>query len=217
MISVIDYGVGNWGAVLNMFKRLGIAARVIRTPAEVMEASKIILPGVGAFDAGMQRLHEAGLVEALNRRVIEQGIPCLGICLGMQLLTRSSEEGVRPGLGWIAASTVRFKFGAEEKTLKVPHMGWNYIKVCKASSLLPADVERRRFYFVHSYHLVCDNHDDVLATCDHGYEFTAVIERGHIMGAQFHPEKSHRFGMKFLQAYAAWGESSLTSTAAPLA
>lgn len=201
MISVLDYGVGNWGAIINMFKKIGAPAQAIRSPEEVLRAEKIILPGVGAFDAGISKLRESGLAEALEQRVIVEKIPCLGICLGMQLMTKGSEEGSLSGLGWIKANTVRFKL--EKKIdLRVPHMGWNYVGVQKESTLFPDTNETNRFYFVHSFHLDCEDRADVLATCSHGYDFVAAIQHEHIMGVQFHPEKSHKFGMKLLANFA---------------
>lgn len=202
MISVLDYGVGNWGAILNMLKKIGAPAKAIRKPEEVMTAEKIILPGVGAFDAGISKLNESGLAEALNSRVIKDQVPCLGICLGMQLMSQGSEEGSLPGLGWIKANTVKFKIKPDSE-LRVPHMGWNYLGIQKTSALFPDISEVNRFYFVHSYHLNCADNADVLATCSHGYNFVAAVEHKHIMGVQFHPEKSHKFGMKLLANFAA--------------
>jgi glutamine amidotransferase len=203
MITIIDYGMGNLGSILNMCRHLGIPAETSGDPATVVRAEKLILPGVGAFDAGMEKLDQSGLREALDQRVVRENAPILGICLGMQLLARRSEEGVRPGLGWIAADVVRFQSPeGRQPPLQIPHMGWSHLTPRLDSRLfagLPADP---RFYFVHSYHVVCDQPGDISATTEHGGTITAAIERGHILGTQFHPEKSHRFGMQLLRNFA---------------
>jgi glutamine amidotransferase len=201
MITVVDYGMGNLGSILNMLKKIGAGARVAPDPEGVMAASKLILPGVGAFDNAMARLESLGLVDALNQRVLQDHVPVLGLCLGVQLLTRRSDEGVRPGLGWIAGETVRFKLPAGSG-LAVPHMGWNYVKPARAHCLLEAEAEPPRFYFVHGFHLSCDDPADVIGTTEYGYEFPTVIGRGNIAGVQFHPEKSHSFGMRLLRNFA---------------
>ena len=198
MIVVIDYGMGNLGSILNMLKKVGAQATISSDSAVIGAADKLILPGVGAFDAGMQRLHELNLVETLTRRVTREHTPVLGVCLGMQLLTQGSEEGDLPGLGWIEGRTRRFAFGPEHGGLKVPHMGWNTVS-CKKEAPLFAGLEPdSRFYFVHSYYVRCARREDVLATTTHGVEFDSAVSRGNIMGTQFHPEKSHRFGMAVL-------------------
>lgn len=203
MITIIDYGMGNLGSILNMCRHLGIPAEISGDPATVVHAEKLILPGVGAFDAGMEKLEKSGLREALDQRVVRENAPILGICLGMQLLARRSEEGVLPGLGWIAADVVRFRSPeGRQPPLQIPHMGWSHLNPRLNSRLfadLPADP---RFYFVHSYHVVCDLPDDIAATTDHGGMITASIEHAQILGTQFHPEKSHRFGMQLLRNFA---------------
>ena len=202
MITLIDYGMGNIGSVVNLCRYLGIPAEVTSDPATVARATKLILPGVGAFDAGMINLEKSGLKLALHQRVIDQNTPILGICLGMQLLARRSEEGVLPGLGWIAADVVRFRFPPDQKPpLQIPHMGWSHLAT-KPGSRLCADLPAEpRFYFVHSYHLVCDHPSDVAATTEHGGTITAAIECGHLFGTQFHPEKSHRYGMQLIRNF----------------
>jgi glutamine amidotransferase len=202
MIAIIDCGIGNVGSVANMFRKLGVAAVVSGEPAAVERADKLVLPGVGAFDHGMNQLRASGLIPLLERRVLLEKTPILGICLGLQLYTRGSEEGDCPGLGWLPASTVRFRFSGEKERLRVPHMGWNTVEPARAD-VWPSLTGQARFYFVHSYHIECDFADDVLATCSYGYAFVAAARRGNIAGVQFHPEKSHRFGMAVLRDFAA--------------
>jgi glutamine amidotransferase len=202
MITIVDYGVGNLGSIINMLKKVGAKAQASSDPDVLRQAEKLILPGVGAFDAGMKKLDETGLVPVLNELVFEKKVPVIGLCLGMQLMTKRSEEGKEAGLGWIDAETVRFKFGAENAHLKVPHMGWNTLDICRQHPLVADLGPESRFYFVHSYHIVCADGADVVANTDYGYPLAAVINRGNIMGAQFHPEKSHKFGMQLLKNFA---------------
>ena len=201
MIVVVDYGMGNLGSIANMLKKIGAAARISSDIPEIEGADKLILPGVGAFDNGMIKLHELGLVDILNTKVLQDKTPILGLCLGMQLFTQESEEGELAGLGWFEAQTVRFKFDKDQQGLKIPHMGWNYIQVQKPSRLFEGMPEESRFYFVHSYHPVCQNQRDVLATTVYGYDFPSIIMRDNILGAQFHPEKSHKFGMRLFKNF----------------
>jgi glutamine amidotransferase len=161
----------------------------------------LILPGVGAFDAGMKRLAELNLIDLLNDKALNQKTPTLGVCLGMQLLTRKSQEGVLPGLGWIAGETVRFHFDSQHAHLKIPHMGWNTITLQKPGALFAGLDATARFYFVHSYHVACDRADDIVTTTEYGYAFVSALERANIFGAQFHPEKSHKFGMRVLKNF----------------
>jgi glutamine amidotransferase len=199
-ISILDYGLGNAGSISNMFRKIGASAAMAATPAELGSASKILLPGVGSFDAGIRALEARGLVEPLLERA-RAGIPILGICLGMQLLARASDEGALPGLGLFDARCQRFQMPAAS-ALKVPHMGWALLARQRDSRLLRGLDESARFYFVHSYHVVCADRQDVVATSDYGGAFVSMIERGNVMGAQFHPEKSHRFGMQLLRNFA---------------
>ena len=201
MVVIINYGMGNIGSISNMLKRIGAEAVVSSNPQEIRKAARLILPGVGAFNNGMDNLNNLGLTFVLNEMVIQQKTPILGICLGMQLMTKSSEEGSRPGLGWIDATTVRFKCGKEEQNLKIPHMGWNVIQWRKESVLFKDMPEEPRFYFVHSYHAVCNDKEDILATTSYGYDFVSAFQKGNIIGVQFHPEKSHKFGMQVLRNF----------------
>jgi glutamine amidotransferase len=199
VITIVDYNMGNLGSIRNMLKKLGVDSRITSEPALVANAEKLVLPGVGAFDAGMENLERCGLIPVLNKRVLEDRVPILGICLGMQLMTRKSEEGKRPGLGWIDAHVVRFNGGP---ALKVPHMGWNLVaptRTCPLTDPLPA---QPRFYFVHSYFVRCGVPDDVLLTSSYGENFHSGFWRGNIYGVQFHPEKSHKFGMALLANFA---------------
>lgn len=200
-ILIVDYGMGNIGSLINMFRRVGAEAEVAGDAASVARARKLLLPGVGAFDAAMERMAALGLDDALRKRAAE-GVPVLGICLGMQLLTNSSEEGNRSGLGLIPAKTKRFP---RDPSLKVPHMGWNVVRSVRPSGLTDwmRDEEETRFYFVHSYAVHVEQSRDCLLTARYGIEFAAAINRGNVYGAQFHPEKSHRFGMSLLSAFAA--------------
>jgi len=201
MISILNYGLGNTGSVLRMVEKAGGTAIKISSPDEIHQAEKIILPGVGHFDRGMDLLQEKAFVTEIQA-VARQGTPILGICLGMQLLFDSSEEGTATGLGLISGKVI--KFNDPTKALPIPHMGWNEVDVCKENPLIPTYLEKEtkpRFYFVHSYHAVCQNIEDVLATVHYGTDVTAAVSRGNIYGAQFHPEKSHRFGMDMIKRF----------------
>ncbi|MGY2196681.1 MULTISPECIES: imidazole glycerol phosphate synthase subunit HisH [Pseudomonas] len=198
-ISVIDYGCGNLASVVNMIQHVGAEAQIIRSPEQLADAGKLILPGVGAFDHCMGNLRDAGWVDPLKQAVFEHYVPIMGICLGMQLLTRGSEEGQLPGLGWIDATARRFR--PEGAVLKVPHMGWNEVHQVRADILLPPSENPRRFYFVHSYRVECSDPADVLLQCEYGETFVAAFRRANIWGFQFHPEKSHRFGMELFRHF----------------
>lgn len=200
MITIVDYGSCNVGSIVNMLKKIGAESCVASRPDDIVTATKIILPGVGAFDNGIKNLHSRGFTEPLTRRVMEDRIPVLGLCLGAQLLTTGSEEGQLPGLGWLNARTVKFRFPHEEGALKVPHMGWNTVHIEKPSALLLNLPEPARFYFVHSYHLIADPGLIVTST-NYGYSFASGVQQGHIAGFQFHPEKSHKFGMQLFRNF----------------
>jgi imidazole glycerol-phosphate synthase subunit HisH len=202
LITIVDYRIGNLNSIANMLKKIGVPAIVTSSPDDIRRARKLIMPGIGAFDAGMEQLTASGLIPLLNEKVLNQKTPILGICLGMQLMTRRSEEGQRPGLGWIGATTRRFD-RTIDPTLKIPHMGWNVAKPVKPSQLLDNCPDEPRFYFTHSYYVHCENPGDRLLTVEHGAtSFDAGFEHGNLMGVQFHPEKSHRFGMWFLKNFA---------------
>jgi glutamine amidotransferase len=200
MNILLDYGVGNLASIFNIIKRLGGRVAISRDRSELNNAKKIIIAGVGAFDHGMTNLRQGGWIDALNEAVLVRKIPVLGICLGMQLMCRSSEEGILPGLQWINAHVKRFKL-PPDSNLKIPHMGWNTVNVVKPNPLIATDEGEQRFYFVHSYHAICINHQDILATVYHGYEVTAAFSHENIFGVQFHPEKSHRFGMALMKKF----------------
>ena len=200
MITIIDYNVGNLGSIRNMLKKLGVDSEVSSDPQRIAAADQLILPGVGAFDTGMDSLHRSGLVPLLNERVLQARVPTLGICLGMQLMARRSAEGERDGLGWIDAEAVRFE--PADTSLKVPHMGWNRVYPQRPSPLLDGLPAEPRFYFVHSFHVRCNNPNDVLLTSHYGIDFHSAFEHGNVWGVQFHPEKSHKFGMRLLQNFA---------------
>lgn len=200
MIGIVDCGLGNVASIQRMFEAADHDADIIASPAEIRSCEKLVLPGVGAFDAGMRLLEEGGWIGSLNDAVIERRTPLLGICLGMQLLCRGSEEGERPGLGWIDAD-VRILDVAGDARLKLPHMGWAVTQARHDNPLLPADGQERRFYYVHKYRVECDREDNVLATATYGRPFTSAVRRDNIFGVQFHPEKSHRFGKELLSRF----------------
>lgn len=197
MVAIINYGVGNLSSIQNMFKKVGVPAVITADLEEISKAEKILLPGVGSFDHGMSKLTQSGLLPTLEKKALVERVPVLGICLGMQMLTRSSEEGTLPGLGWVDAVTKRFR-----TDLKIPHMGWNTLEIKDSSSVFKdMDPTESRFYFVHSYHVVCNHEADILAQTSYGCCFTSSLNKDNIFGTQFHPEKSHKFGMKLLKNF----------------
>lgn len=202
MIVIVDYQMGNLGSILNMFRKLGIPAVISRDAAEIARADKLILPGVGAFDRGMTGLNQLGLVPVLNRKVLEERCPILGLCLGMHLMTRASEEGSLPGLNWIRADTRRFAFDPPQPGLRVPHMGWNTVRIDRPSPLVADYDEPPRYYFAHSYYVRCDDAANVIGTTTFGFDFVSIVGEGNVFGTQFHPEKSHKFGMRLLSNFA---------------
>lgn len=203
MITIVDYGCGNLGSIQNMIKKIGGKAQISSDALQIASADKLILPGVGAFDTGIKNLHDKGLWDVLNKRVLEDKIPILGICLGMQLMTKSSEEGVLSGLSWIEAETKRFDFDNLSEKRKIPNMGWNYIQLKKSSILFNGMYENPKFYFVHSYYVNCNQQEDVLAQAEYGNIYDCAFEKDNIFGVQFHPEKSHKYGMKLLENFTA--------------
>ncbi len=204
MIVVIDFEMGNVGSILNMLKKIGVEAMLSINPEDLLKADRIILPGVGSFDEGMKNLIRLGLIPNLEQAVHDRKIPILGICLGMQLFLAGSEEGKIPGLGWIQGKNVRFKLDNISTKIKIPHMGWNNLNFKSPSNTFNTLGIAERYYFVHSYHALCDNPENVLATTFYGYDFPSAIIKNNIIGTQFHPEKSHHHGMAFLTRFAYW-------------
>jgi len=200
MIAIINYGLGNLASIQNMCKRLSIEAEITNNPEKISQASKLILPGVGHFEKGMENLHASGLTPLLNELVIEKERPILGICLGAQLMTKHSQEGDVDGLGWIDATTIRFD-QSKNNGLKVPHMGWSEIHLTKKNPLWLDLPPEPRFYFVHTYHFLFKNKEEISATSIYSYDFACAFKKENIFGTQFHPEKSHKFGMKVLENF----------------
>jgi glutamine amidotransferase len=185
-----------------MLKKIGVKAKISRDESDIALASKLILPGVGSFDHGIENLRSARYFSTLERQVLINKTPILGVCLGVQLFAERSEEGVLPGLGWIKGSVVKFDSEkVRNASLKIPHMGWAEINLKKKSMLFADMFPDPRFYFVHSYHFLCSNQDDELLTAHYGYEFTAGVESTNIVGVQFHPEKSHKYGMRLYENF----------------
>lgn len=201
MIVIVDYGMGNVASVANMIRKVGGEAKLSASPDEVRRARKLILPGVGAFDAGVTALAERSLDHAVREAVGANGAVLLGICLGMQLLFESSEEGALPGLALLRGRVRRF--AGTEPPVRVPHMGWNLARPVGETRLFANDSETPRYYFVHSYHAECADAGDVSAITTHGYDFACAVERENVMGVQFHPEKSHRYGMALFERFRA--------------
>lgn len=202
MITIINYNAGNIKSIQNMLKRIGVKSCISSSVEEIEQAEKLILPGVGHFDYGMNNLKQSGLVDVLNKKVLIDKVPLLGICLGAQLLGNKSEEGVEKGLGWIAMDVVKFDKANIPADLKIPHMSWTEIESNKKSALLEGLDNESRFYFVHSYHMNPKDKNDVLTTSKYGYDFVSGVQKENIYGVQFHPEKSHKFGMRLLENFA---------------
>ena len=199
MIAIVDYDIGNLGAVANMLQRLGFRCVITADPEVIGQAERLVLPGNGAFDACMRALRSTGLVPLLEKRVLEDRVRLLGICVGAQMLGRESDEGDEPGLGWLNMNVRRIP---DRLGVRVPHMGWNDVEVHQNQPLTVGLDERPRFYFVHSYYLVPDDPSDVLMKTTYGIEFAVAVANGNIAGVQFHPEKSHRFGKQLLAGFA---------------
>ena len=203
MITIVDYGMGNLGSIKNMFKYIGVEATIESDVDKIKNASKILLPGVGSFDTAMKKINETDFKEVLNEKALKEQVPVLGICLGMQLLTNSSEEGTLPGLGWIDAKTISFKDRIDKK-YRIPHMGWNIVNKSNDSLLTNGfeEFEETRFYFVHSYFVKVEDEINSMLKTHYGVKFDSAIQKDNIYGAQFHPEKSHKFGMKLFENFA---------------
>lgn len=202
MIAIVDFDIGNISAIVNMLQRLGIACCVTKDSQEIEQADHIILPGNGAFDACMKNLRASGLIPVLEQQVLKRCVPLLGICVGAQMLGNGSAEGVEPGLNWLQMRVERFP---DQPDLRIPHMGWNHVEATKTNHLLTDSMALdTRFYFVHSYYMKPQNPAEILLSAHYGVNFAAGVVRSNIVGVQFHPEKSHRFGKKLLSAFASW-------------
>lgn len=199
MIVVVDYGAGNLRSIVNKIERIGAKTIVTSKTSIIAKADKIILPGVGHFATGMENLKRSNLIPILNKKILKEKTPILGICLGLQFFSLWSEEGNVKGLGWIKAKTKKFNF--PNNNLKIPHMGWNTLKIERKSPLFNSIQRDARFYFVHSYHVCCQDSRDILATTHYGYDFVSAIQRENIYGTQFHPEKSHQAGMQIIRNF----------------
>ena len=202
MTGIIDYGLGNVKAFANVYNNLNIPIRIVDQPSKLKNIDRIILPGVGSFDYAMQKLEASGMRQVLDDVVLKDNIPVLGICVGMQILGNSSDEGDQPGLGWIDASVIKFDFSNVKKSLIIPHMGWNTIQSINNNSLFKDLDDEVSFYFLHSYYFQCNKKNDIIAISDYGGEFTCAVNYRNIFGIQFHPEKSHHNGVKLLNNFA---------------
>lgn len=203
MITIISYGLGNIRAFVNVYERLHIPVSVAETADDLKAASKIILPGVGAFDHAMRKFNNSGMRDAIEKLVLDQQVPILGVCVGMQMLAHSSEEGKLPGLGWINAIVAKFDTYVSDTTIRLPHMGWNTIHPISDRNPLLANLgDDSRFYFLHSYYFQCSNPGDAIAITEYGVQFTSVVNNKNTYGVQFHPEKSHHWGIQLLKNFA---------------
>lgn len=201
MIVIVDCKMGNIGSIVNMLKKIGVESKTSSDIEEIKKAKKLVLPGVGSFDNGIKNLNQFGLIPVLNEKVLKDKTPIIGICLGMQLFAKKSEEGILGGLGWIDANVKKFNFTNNQSNLKIPHMGWNNVILKKEDVIFKDMPSDSRFYFVHSYCFVCNDLKDILAVTNYGYDFTSVVKKENILGVQFHPEKSHKYGMKLLENF----------------
>lgn len=200
MIHIVDYNTGNVGSIVNLIKKNGSVGIVVKSPEELSDASKIILPGVGHFDFGMDQLRKSGWINILNKKVLIEKVPVLGICLGMHLMCSFSEEGEGPGLGWVDAEVKKFVFDSPE--IKVPHMGWNFVHPVHKNTLFRNFTETPRFYFVHSYYVKCNQEVNILGnTIYHSQKIVSSFQKENIFGVQFHPEKSHVFGLQLIKNF----------------
>ena len=201
MIVIVDYGVGNLGSIKNMISRIGFECIISSSKEDFEKATKLILPGVGNFAYGMQKLLDSKLVEVLEDCVFRDKLPILGICLGAQLMCKFSEEGNFKGLGWFNANVIRFNMLDEISKFKVPHMGWSNVNIINSSVILNGIDNASRFYFVHSYHFVTDDTSIVVSSANYCYDFPCVLQLDNIFAVQFHPEKSHKYGKQVLKNF----------------
>lgn len=201
MITIIDYGLGNLGSIKNMLKKIGVVSEITNDTTKIKTATKLILPGVGSFDDGMNNLSNLDLIDILNHKVLVDKIPILGICLGMQLMLNSSEEGNSVGLNWINGKAIKFPDFFYNKKLLVPHMGWNSVSVVKKNKIFTDTNLDYRFYFVHSYFVDLNSNTETIGQTEYGQSFTSSFNKDNIFGVQFHPEKSHRYGMDLLRSF----------------
>lgn len=202
MITIIDYGLGNILAFSYVYKRLGIPVAVAKSAADLKEATKLILPGVGAFDHAMELLQQSGMRDVLDELVLSRAVPVLGVCVGMQILASTSEEGQLQGLGWVDGDVRRFVSVSNQQPLRLPHMGWNDVNPVGSSALFAGLNSDVRFYFLHSYYFQCARSENVLAQTEYGTIFSCAVQSKNIFGVQFHPEKSHHYGMRLLKNFA---------------
>lgn len=202
MVTIIDYGVGNLNSIKNMLKKIGVDSIISSQSTDIENAEKLILPGIGSYEYGMKKLRSSAFFHSLQQKVLQNKTPILGVCLGAQLLLNGSEEGLPvEGLGWIDGKAVRFDQAKMSDSFKVPHMGWNELIIKKQSVLFKDMYPDHRYYFVHSYHMVCNQQTDILAESNYSYNFVAAVEKQNVIGVQFHPEKSHKFGMKLYENF----------------
>ncbi len=202
MIAIIDYGVGNIRAFTNIYKKLNIPIKIAQSFEDLNDVTKLILPGVGAFDHAMEQLNQSGMRQRLDELVIQNKIPVIGICVGMQMLAHSSDEGILPGLGWMDASVKKFDVSKINFNTHLPHMGWNDVRLVKQSGILTGLEKEAKFYFLHSYYFHCNDQMDTIATTEYGIEFSCAVNKNNIYGVQFHPEKSHQYGIQLLHNFA---------------
>ena len=202
MITIIDYGLGNIRAFVNVYERLNIKTKVAHSAEDIKGATKIILPGVGAFDYAMSQLNASGMRDELEKHVLENKIPIVGICVGMQMLAKSSDEGILPGLGWINGEVKLFDASKITYKTQLPHMGWNSINPLNENPLLLGFNNESRFYFLHSYYFICNRTEEVIATTTYGIHYASALNKENIFGIQFHPEKSHSNGIQLLHNFA---------------